>query len=257
MLAKWSVPAPSPETPGAVRLGDRWYLPGPVARARLLGIRPTAGFNAVWPEWVFEQAAVRILPESGPLQVGCDVARFGDDFTAIHVRRGGVSLHHEAANGWSVVQTAERLRQVAYEHATRAEIDPRRVPLAVDDVGVGGGVVDLLWANGWNAIGINVARAAPDPEEYPNLRSAIWFGLADEAAKGNLSFSQLPAHVLAELRRELTAPTYTLDVRGRRQVESKEQTKERLKRSTDNADALLLAYATVTAVGERIAGRIS
>jgi hypothetical protein len=255
MLEQWSAPA-SPETPGAVQLGDRWYLPGPVARARLLGVRPTAGFNAVWPEVVFDQAVQRVLPETGPLQIGCDVARYGDDFTAIHVRRGGVSLHHEAANGWSVVQTTDRLQQIAFEQAARAKVDPRRVLLAIDDVGVGGGVTDLLRANGWNAIGVNVSRPAPNPEEFPNLRSALWFGLSDEARDGNVSFARLPQPVLADLRRELTAPTYTFDVRGRRQVESKEQTKERLKRSPDNADATLLAFADVVTARERITGRI-
>ncbi len=256
MLEQWSAPAASLETPGAICLGDRCYVPGPVARARLLGVRPTAGFNAVWPESVFDQAAQRVLPERGLLQIGCDVARFGDDFTAIHIRRGGVSLHHEAANGWSVKQTVDRLQVLAFEYGTQAGVNPKHIPIAVDDVGVGGGVTDYLQADGWNAIGVNVARQAPHPEEYPNLRSALWFDLADEAAKGNVSFAQLPQQVLADLRRELTAPTYTLDVRGRRQVESKEQTKERLKRSPDNADAALLAFAIVDAGRERVVGRL-
>jgi hypothetical protein len=256
MLEQWSAPAPSADTPGAIRLGDRYYLPGPVARARLLGIRPTAGFNAVWPEWVFDQAVACVLPENGPLQVGCDVARYGDDFTAIHVRRGGASLYHEAANGWNVARTAERLEQIVFEQAARAQVNPRRVPVAVDDVGVCGGVTDVLQSHGWHAIGVNVSRAAANPEEYPNLRSALWFDLSKEAELGKVSFARLPRPVLADLRRELTAPTYTLDVRGRRQVESKDQTKERLKRSPDNADATLLAYADVAPAGERVAGRL-
>ena len=76
------------------------------------------------------------------------------------------------------------------------------------------GVTDVLIDGGWNAIGVNVTRQAPDPEEYPNLRSALWFGLSEAAAQGNVSFARLPQPVLADLRRELTAPTYTLDVRG-------------------------------------------
>ena len=256
MLEQWSAPDPLPDTPGAVRLGDRWYMPGPVARARLLGVRPTAGFDAVWPECVSDQAVQRVLPEVGTLQIGCDVARFGDDFTAIHIRRGGVSLHHEAANGWGVDQTIKRLQQLAFEYASRASLHPQHLPIAVDDVGVGGGVTDLLRKDGWNAIGVNVSWSAPVPDEYPNLRSALWFGLADEAARGNVSFARLPPPVLAALRRELTAPTYTLDVRGRREVESKEETKRRLKRSPDNADATLLAFTNVRASRERVVGRV-
>lgn len=256
MLEQWSSPAPSVDTPGAIVLGDRCYLPGPVARARLLGIRPTAGFNAVWPEWVFDQAAQRVLPNTGTLQIGCDVARFGDDFTAIHIRRGGVSLYHESANGWSVTTTVDRLKELAFEHGKLCGITPQSIPIAIDDVGVGGGVVDALCKDGWNAIGVNVTRRAPDPDEYPNLRSALWFGLADEAARGTVSFARLPQVVLADLRKELTAATYTLDVSARRQVESKDQLKTRIKRSPDNADATLLAYANVSAGREKIAGRL-
>jgi hypothetical protein len=256
MLEQWSSPAASPDVPGAVQLGDRWYVPGPVARARLLGIRPTAGFNAVWPEENFDRAAQCVLPAEGPLRIGCDVARYGDDFTAIHVCRGRASLHHEAANGWSVKQTADRLSQVAAEHAARAGEDPKRVPLVVDEIGVGGGVVDILLADRWHAVGVNVCRPAPRPDRYPNLRSALWCELAAEAGKGMVSFARLPQPVLADLRRELTAPTYTIDAHGRRQVEDKEQIKRRLKRSPDNADATLLAFAEVTPAGERVAGRI-
>jgi hypothetical protein len=135
-------------------------------------------------------------------------------------------------------------------------MDPKRVILAVDDVGVGGGVVDVLRADGWNARGVNVCRQALDPDEYPDLRSELWFRLAEQAARGQVSFARLSQPVLAELRRELTAPTYSLDPRGRRQVESKDQTKQRLKRSPDNADATLLAYADLAPGFERVAGRI-
>jgi hypothetical protein len=198
-----------------------------------------------------------VLPEGGLLQIGCDVARFGDDNTAIHVRRGGISLHHESANGWDTVKIKVRLKAVATEWGQRYRADPKLVLIAVDDCGVGGGVTDALGAEGWAVVGVNAAAKAIEETEYPNMRSALWFGLRDEAARGNVSFARLPRTTLDTLRRELTAPTYTLDVRGRRVVEAKDATKEHLGgQSPDNADALHLAYANLGPIHDRVAGRI-
>jgi hypothetical protein len=44
--------------------------------------------------------------------------------------------------------------------------------------------------------------------------------------------------------------------RGQRVVEKKEDTKARLKRSPDEADAVLLAYSNVSPGVERIVGRL-
>lgn len=257
MLTKWStIVAPGDRMPGDIDLGGVIYRPGPVAQARLLGIRPSIAFNTVWSEYVFSLACAAIIPPGGCLQIGCDVARYGDDDTAIHVREGGNSLHHEAANGWSVVTTAERCKQLATHWGDSRGINPRSVIIAVDDSGVGGGVTDILAADGWTVVGLNNATAAPDPNEYPNLRSALWFDLATAAARGDISFAQLEAHILADLRREFTSPTYSLDIRGRRVVEAKDRTKQRLGRSPDNADAVMLAYANVQNPGHRLAGRV-
>lgn len=233
-----------------------WYRPGPLFYCRVWGRRPPTGVDAVWSEAVFEAAVARELPLKGQLQIGCDVARFGDDFTCFHVRIGGASIAHESVNGWSTVQTANRLKQLATEHCKRVNLHAFKVPLAVDDCGVGGGVVDILASEGWNVTGVNVSEVAPDPDAYPNLRSALWFGLAEAAGDGNVSFARLPQGVLQDLRRELLAPVYELDVRGRRVVESKDDTKARIKRSPDNADAVMLAYTAVGMVGERLAGRV-
>jgi hypothetical protein len=257
LLQRWAVPLLPGEQPrpSDVRLGDLWYRPGPIAESRLLGRRPSQAVNAVWPEYAWQRAETTILPLVGPLQIGCDVARFGDDFTAWHVRRGGTSLHHESVNGWPVPLVAERCKQLATEHGKLHNVEPRQVLIATDDSGVGGGVTDILAQDGWAVVGVNSAAHSPDPD-YPNLRSALWFGLAEEAALGNVSFLRLLEAIRLQLRRELTCVTYTLDLRGRRCVEPKDHTKQRLKRSPDNADACLLAYANVARQQERVAGQI-
>jgi hypothetical protein len=260
MLLKWSEPLRGglDRQPGDVQLGADWFRPGPVAQSRLLGIRPTQAFDAVWGEWVFDLACKRQLPMGGPLQVGCDVAYFGDDDTAIHVRRGGVSVHHESANGWGPSRIAERLRQVAYEWGRKTGVDPKDVIIAIDVCGgYGTAPWEALRNDGYNAVGVNVVRTDfPGAPEFPNLRSALWFGLAEQAALGNVSFARLPQSVIADLRKELLAPLYTIDARGRRVVEPKVKTKARVGRSPDNADATLLAYANVGRMVERVSGGV-
>ncbi|QEG28314.1 hypothetical protein GobsT_30910 [Gemmata obscuriglobus] len=240
----------------------QWWRPGPLADARLLARWPASGCG-VWSDPVWrsvERAAPDPVPERWLPQIGCDVARFGEDWTELHVRCGNVSLHHEAHNGWDTKRTTERLKQMCGEWAQWATqlrdrgadpIDPRRIPVKVDDDGVGGGVTDQR--GGFNFQAVSSASNANDKEAYPNRRSELWFTVADRAKRGELFLSNLPAHVRQELKRQAMAPTYKLDAAGRRVVEPKEDTKERIGRSPDGMDAVNLAYYEPSGRGGAVA----
>lgn len=221
----------------------QWWRPGPIAEARLFGRWPSQATNTVWSDAAFSSAETMILPEPPnlPVEIGCDVARFGDDFTEIHVRRGPVSLHHEAANGWDTSETAGRLKALANQWGRHCGTEGRRILIKVDDDGVGGGVVDQ--ADGYRFVGMSANAQAADPEGYPNRRSELWFAVADRAEAGQLSLIRIPPETRRELRRQALAPTWRQDSQGRRVVEPKDVTKLRLKRSPDGLDALNLAYA--------------
>ncbi len=254
-LKEWAQPIS-----GAPALGDiewppgsgRWLRPGPLAQARLLGRWPDAA-SGVWSDVLWSAAEAQDFPEQSPTglpQIGCDVARFGDDCTAIHVRWGSLSLHHESANGWSTAQTAGRLKQLAAEWAAwanrnqardAAPVEARKIPIYIDDDGVGGGVVDL--AEGYCFIGVSAASIANRDEDYPNRRSELWFDVAERARQGKLVLRKLPAEVRLRLKTQALAPMWRLDAQGRRVVEPKERTKSRLGRSPDDMDALNLAYS--------------
>lgn len=235
----------------------KWYRPGPRFEAGALGRRPTAAVDSVWSAALVDKCNKNQLPPRGPLQIGCDVARFGDDSTAIHIRIGGCSIHHEAVNGWGTVEVARRLQFLSQQWGDRYGVEGRLVPIAVDDCGVGGGVTDWLRAAGWCVIGVNVSEAAPDEEKYPNLRSALWCDLAEEADKGNVDFSRLSREVQQTLRKEFPSQQYKLDARGRRCCLPKATVKQQLGRSPDNADAVILAYANVSAIGDRLGGVVA
>lgn len=238
----------------------KWYRPGPRFEAGALGRRPTQAVDSVWSVALVDACIKRVLPQTGPLQIGIDCARFGDDDSAFHVRKGGVSLAHQAVNGWNCTQIIAHAMRLASHWGGKFGIPANRVPIAVDDCGIVG-VVDGLHERGFNVFGVNAASSAPesspDEERYPNLRSALWFDLADEGQRGNVSFAELPFEVQQQLRRELPAQQYRMDTRGRRVCLDKAITKQALGRSPDNADGVLLAYCLVDVVGDRVGGRVA
>lgn len=254
MLAEWCDPVTGDPDPAAdVEFDGEWLHPGPLAEARLLGRWPSAAAG-VWSDALWRRAARQAGPGQlnpwSPLAIGCDVARFGDDCTAMHVRCGAVSLHHEWHNGWDGAQIVGRLKELCREWSawvnrqrnapSAAPLEPRHVLVNVDQDGMGGmGVVDH--AGGWNFRGVSAASVECGGE-YPNLRSQLWFHAAGLAKKGELFLGGLPKAALDRLRQQLLAPVYKLDSQGRRVVEPKDETKEKLGRSPDDADALHLAY---------------
>jgi hypothetical protein len=184
-------------------------------------------------------------------EVGCDVARYGDDWTEIHVRWGPASLSHEAANGWSTVRTAKRLMELARELAERCTrsrppgtqpVSPKTVLIKVDDDGVGGGVLDILWNEGFAGVAVNAGSSPYRPSDYPNRRSELWFQTVEKARSGRLNLSRLSREDLERLEVQALAPTWKLDNLGRRQVEPKADTKKKLGRSPDGMDAVNLAF---------------
>jgi hypothetical protein len=232
----------------------RWYRPGPIAEARILGRRPSAGTYGVWSESLWDAACrggLTFDPLTTLPEIGSDVARFGDDFTAIHVRWGPCSISHEEHNGWSTVRTAGRLKELARELAAKATaardrqakpVGSEEIVVKIDDDGVGGGVVDQ-GGDGYCFLPISAASSPRRGADYPNRRSELWFDVAGRSRLGQLDLSRLPREWLAKLRIQAMAPTWKLDAAGRRVVEPKDKTKETIGRSPDGMDAVNLAYA--------------
>ena len=220
----------------------QWYRPGPLFEARVLGRWPSAGSYSVWNE---AQWLSTLIPqesdESEPVEFGCDVARFGDDFTSIVGRVGNVVIHHETHNGWSTEQTAGRLKNLCRQHA-KSGLPAEKITVKVDDDGVGGGVVDQR--GDFRFLPVSGANKAIQEKDYPNKRSELWFTVAERADEGRLDLSRLSDYSRNLIRRQIMAPTYKLDSQGRRVVEPKEETKKRIGRSPDDADALNLAFVT-------------
>lgn len=224
----------------------RYYRPGPLFESRVLGRWPSQSIDSVWSDALLGVAfreGLDPLPEPAdvPCEIGCDVARFGDDFTTMHVRRGPVSLHHERHNGWDTARTAGRLKELADEYGRHCGVDGTKILVKIDETGVGGGVVDKK--DGYSFVGVNGGSKAYEPDSYPNRRSESWFAVAAMALENRVDFSRLPQETKVTLRRQLMGPKWRQDAQGRRVVEPKADSKRRLKVSPDDADAVNLCYA--------------
>lgn len=251
-LQKWCTPLAATDGRKSTDLefppaSGNWYRPGPKFESRVMGRWPTQTTDAVWSDSLlavaFREPPHAPLPELDdvPCEIGCDVARAGDDDTTMHVRRGNVSLHHERHNGWRTDATAGRLKQLADEYGGRCGAPGTAIVVKIDDNGVGGGVVDQR--GDYAFVGLSASRRARDPRHYPNRRSELWFDVAERAEQGDLDLSRLTPEDRREIRRQFMTPKWSLDNQGRRTVEPKDDTKKRLGASPDDADAINLAYA--------------
>lgn len=216
-----------------------WGEDNPLYHVRIKGVFPAQAENAIIGLALVEEAVARWtdLDESNaPLSLGVDVARFGDDDSAIAPRRGKKVFQLQTCHGQDTQQIAgfvmslvRKLRHGPHE----------RVLVNVDVIGVGAGVADALREFHKKReivlYEVNVSEVARNEEEYPNLRSELWFKMEKFLKDGGA----IPDD--AKLIRELVAPVYTFDRKGRRQVEPKDDLKKRLGRSPDRADAACLS----------------
>lgn len=210
-----------------------WGEESAAFQVRVKGNFPTQADNAVISLGLVLAAEGRwsSVPDDGTLVLGVDVARYGDDESAIQPRRGRKAYEARVRQGMDIVQLAGVVRQTARELRRPNE----RVRVNIDEIGVGGGLVDILSEDGDIEVrGINVAERATT-EGYHLLRDQLWFACRDWLKEGG-AIPEDP-----KLHSELVAPTYKFDAQGRQKVESKDEIKKRLKRSPDRADALCLS----------------
>lgn len=222
--------------PGDVSLAGVRYRPGPIAEARCLGRRPTSATTGLYGEALWSRLiGTRIsIDPFWPVAIGCDVARYGDDSTVMMVRKGLALLHGETAVKQSTKQTAQRLRELCEEFRDQHN-EPKKIPVQIDEGGIGGGVIDQ--ADGYHFLAVNASRKPRNEARYMNVRSELWFNAREPALGGQLDISRLPAQMLARLKLELMVAKYrVLPGTDKLVVTTKEEMKALLGRSPDVAD---------------------
>jgi hypothetical protein len=172
------------------------------------------------------------------IYLGCDIARFGDDLSVVAIREANRIYELVVMQKLDNVDVSGEIQELARQYKPRY--------INVDSIGLGSGVVDILRSNGLPVNGVNVAEPSKVEDDkgnklYANLRAELWWTVREQLNPKNPEPLLLPMD--DELLADLAAPIFRYNARGQIQIEPKEDTKKRLKRSPDRADAVILTFA--------------
>lgn len=196
-------------------------------------------------EWIWH--AKEVEPTLGTNKLGNDVARYGDDATVFALCSGNTLVWLQAFQNLSIDRTAMSALGFAQDVENEGKFYVHSSNIRIDGVGLGAGVIDLLRRGGHHPYEVisgakpivrEEQRGRPNFYRYANLRSQMWW---EAKEKFRLGLVSLPEDVPARLITDLVAPRYVIASDRTVLVESKEDIKERLGRSTDFGDALVMA----------------
>lgn len=187
-------------------------------------------------EWLMGSYEVEPVP--GKQHMGIDVARFGDDMTVFAYMRGNELYEFETWSGLPIDKTSDY---------AASRINERGIPadcVGVDVVGLGAGVADNLRASGYNVkdivSGAGTVSIGGEEETlytFKNLRSQMWWHFRERLRKGEIAITCRHQRLVDDL----LSVKYKIGADKVVQVESKDDIKKRLGRSTDYGDGAVYA----------------
>lgn len=224
--------------PVSERSAKTHYKPDAFFQGRVLGQFPTEASNKVIPSGWLKTLPVIQNVQNHSLEIGCDVARFGDDRTTIAARRGSVMLGLKECRKFDSFAIVREIKDMLERFGGNLI-----TPIKLDVTGgLGTGPYDILINEGFDAIAVNSSEKAFNTEQYPNRRSELWFDLQDRVRDKRLDLSRLDKDLRRRLEKELSTPMYQIR-KGRKTVEEKSEIKKRLGYSPDLADSVNLAFS--------------
>ncbi|OWT50246.1 DEAD/DEAH box helicase family protein [Bacillus sp. K2I17] len=224
-----------------------------VWRVRVLGEFPKAEADAFIPLEIVEQAAsCKVEPTGETLDLGVDVARFGDDETVIAPRIGNKVFKLLNHYKQDTMETAGQVLKLAKEYMAKYK-QLKRVDIKVDDSGVGGGVTDRLKEVIKSErlpfkVYPVVNNGKPlDDEHYDNAGAEGWAVVRDILEENMKAFIQGEEPTMEipndeKMISQFSSRKYRLTSRGKIALERKEEMKKRGLQSPDRADAIVLAF---------------
>lgn len=222
----------------------QWGESSAVFQNRVLGKFASSQEDGVIPLSWIEAANARYLAlqdagqlQAGPFEaVGVDVSRSGGDKTVMALRHGTVisEIRHTAHE--STMETTGRV--------LGAVGDSEAMPI-VDVLNMGAGVVDRLREMNKPVIAFNASRGSNRKDStgsfgFINSRADAWWRMRELLNPESVAEIALPPD--DKLIADLTAPTWKVTSAGKIQIESKDDIKKRIGRSTDDGDAVIQAF---------------
>lgn len=195
-----------------------------------------------WVEAANERWHALDLEHLDPLNtIGADIARSGSDRTVLALRYGLAIKELRRLPKQGTMDTAGQICGVLRGHYHPA----LAMTAIVDVIGIGAGVVDRLRELGEPVTAFNASEATSRLDRsgelgFVNTRAAALWNLREMLDPDSGIDIALPPDDM--LTGDLTAPTWRVMSGGRIQVESKDDIRKRLGRSTDDGDAVVMAY---------------
>ena len=219
---------------------EAWGIDSPMFQARVLGNFPSQSSNTVIPLNYIELASSeevrdKLEAKGGPLRIGVDPARFGNDETVITPRYGGFIPEQSVHPYTSIPATAGLIKQFNR---------PRPVFIGIDVDGLGGGVYDILAEEKFDGIAeiYNNGKALADDTglTFANLASQLWWRARLMFIAGDLAIPNDDRLIM-----QLSTRKYKFTGKGLT-IESKDDWKKRFKgKSPDRADSLIYSLADI------------
>lgn len=213
-----------------------------IVKVRVRGMFPSASSMQFIPSDLVTAARKRIVeaPADEPLVMGVDVARFGDDNSAIYFRRGrdARSIPPQRFNGIDTMQLAAKVAELQRLHSCRA--------IFVDEGGIGAGVVDRLRQMQLPVFGIQFgskplgAVYIGEGVKCANRRAEMWAIMREWLKGGAVPDDDV-------LNDDLIGVEYSFNAHDEILLERKADMKKRGLSSPDDGDGLALTFAVPVA----------
>lgn len=191
------------------------------------------------------------------IEIGCDVARFGDDKTCIGYRVNEVVRIYKKYNGKDTTWTASNIAILYKDLCSRFKFEGQ-IAVKVDDGGVGGGVVDQLKALKRNnktefenmvIIPVNFGQPIKNHKYYADtttyMMGVVRELIAPYDESGNKHAPEIILPDDSDLIGQLSCRKYGFNSNAKQKVESKQEMKDRGLDSPDEADCVLLVCLPV------------
>lgn len=224
--------------PGAVTqewIDDRkkeWGENSSLYIAKVLGEFPPEGEDTLVPlSWV-ELAITNDSARTGSRRLSCDVARKGDDKTVILDMDGRRTVSLDKYTKQNTAVTSGRL----ITKLKKRQYDA----VAIDDVGLGGGVTDNLVDQGYEVEAFLGGGRPREPDRFEMTRDEAYWVMREAFQPDSHGKSHLQIPDDEDLKLQLTSVKWRVNRRGKIQVESKADMKKRGLKSPDEMDALAM-----------------
>lgn len=218
----------SPEYP--IEMAEKYGIESNLYLIKVKGEFPRSEADTLIPFDHIEDAFIREVVVVGDKIMGVDVARYGSNFTAFVIRQGNKVLLKEKYPKEDTMKTVGRALHI---------MDIEKIEdkfICVDDIGVGGGVVDRLRELGHNVNGVNVGKEAEDIEHFSNIRAEAYWKIREW-----IKTAQLPKdddfYQLSNIKFK-----WKSERKGQLSIEGKDEMSRRGIESPDVADALMLTF---------------